>query len=159
MKEIDGVSAWTLKSKQIQWHVPSGTKIDPQRWMQLNFSKPSVGKKTTRGASLCLSQWKDPNFPIVNDIIPSHYFAWNVSSCEIRPLKQFLSFIGCWLFLYCCIFIDKFTITQEISEIHLYVSCNLANKRHLWLLVIVQWLVTENSPKVQTVQIWLSRPA
>ena len=123
VKEKDGVCTW----KPQQWHVPRGTKIDPQRWMQLNFSKPSVGKESTRGASLCPSQWKDPNFPIINDIIPSHYFVWNVLCCEIRPLKQFLSFIGCWLFLYCCIFIDKFTFTQQMSEVHLYVSCILAN--------------------------------
>jgi len=52
MKESDGASACT--SKPQQWHVPRGAKIDPQPWMQLNFSKPSVGKESTRSASLCL---------------------------------------------------------------------------------------------------------
>jgi len=52
MKEGDGASACT--SKPQKWHVPRGTKIDPQPWMQLNFSKPSVGKESTRSESLCL---------------------------------------------------------------------------------------------------------
>ena len=86
MKEKEGACT----SKPQQWHVRRGTKIDPQRWMQLNFSKPSVGKESTTGASLCHSQLKDSNFPIISDIIPSHYFVWNVLSCEIRPLTQFL---------------------------------------------------------------------
>ena len=50
VKERDGALACT----SMQWHVPRGTKIDLQPWMQLNFSKPSVGKESTRGASLCL---------------------------------------------------------------------------------------------------------
>ena len=138
-------------------------KIDPQRWMQLIFQNHRWERNQQ---DLHHSASNNERIIIIiiiiiiiNDIIPSHYFAWNVLSCEIWPLKQSLSFIGCWLFLYCCIFIDKFTFTQQIPEIHLYVSCILANKRHLWLLVVVQWLVTENSPKVQTVQISLSRPA
>ena len=52
MKESDGASACT--SKPQQWHVPRGAKIDPQPWMQLNFSKLLVEKESTRGASLCL---------------------------------------------------------------------------------------------------------
>ena len=52
LKESDVVSACT--SKLQQWHVPRGAKINPQPWMQLNFSKPSVGKETRRDASLCL---------------------------------------------------------------------------------------------------------
>lgn len=52
LKETDGASACT--SKPQQWHVSRGAKIDPQPCMQLNFSKPSVGKESTRGASLCL---------------------------------------------------------------------------------------------------------
>jgi len=52
MKESDGASACT--SKPQQWHVPRGAKINPQPWMQLNFSRPSVGKGSIRGASLCL---------------------------------------------------------------------------------------------------------
>ena len=53
MKESDSASACT--SKPQQWHVPRGAKIDPQPWMHLNFSKPSVGKESSvRGASLCL---------------------------------------------------------------------------------------------------------
>jgi len=52
MKESDGASACT--SKPQQWHVPSGAKIDTHPWMHLNFSKPSVGKESTRSASLCL---------------------------------------------------------------------------------------------------------
>ena len=56
MKGSDGVSVCTSKPQQIQWHVRRGPKIDPQHWMQLNFSKPSVGKESTRGVSLCFSQ-------------------------------------------------------------------------------------------------------
>ena len=52
LKESDVASACT--SKLQQWHVPRGAKINPQPWMQLNFSKPSVGKETRRDASLCL---------------------------------------------------------------------------------------------------------
>ena len=52
LKETDGASACT--SKPQQWHVSRGAKIDPQPCMQLNFSKPSVGKESTRGALLCL---------------------------------------------------------------------------------------------------------
>ena len=52
LKESDVASACT--SKPQQWHVPRGAKINPQPWMQLNFSKPSVGKETRRDASLCL---------------------------------------------------------------------------------------------------------
>jgi len=52
MKEGDGTSACT--SKPPKWHVSRGAKIDPQPWMQLNFSKPSVGKESTRSPSLCL---------------------------------------------------------------------------------------------------------
>ena len=33
---------------------PRGAKINPQPWIQLNFSKPLVGKETRRDASLCL---------------------------------------------------------------------------------------------------------
>lgn len=51
-KDHDGASASTSKRKQ--WYVPRGAKIDPQSWMQLNFSKPSVGKQLKRDASLCL---------------------------------------------------------------------------------------------------------
>ena len=52
MKKSDDASACT--SKPQQWHVPRGAKIDPQPWMQLTFSKPSVEKESARGASLCL---------------------------------------------------------------------------------------------------------
>ena len=52
LKKSDDASACT--SKPQQWHVPRGAKIDPQPWMQLTFSKPSVEKESTRGASLCL---------------------------------------------------------------------------------------------------------
>ena len=52
LKESDVASACT--SKLQQWHVPRGAKINPQPWMQLNFSKPSVGKETRRDASFCL---------------------------------------------------------------------------------------------------------
>ena len=52
LKESDVASECT--SKPQQWHVPRGAKINPQPWMQLNFSKPSVGKETRRDASLCL---------------------------------------------------------------------------------------------------------
>ena len=52
LKESDVASECT--SMPQQWHVPRGAKINPQPWMQLNFSKPSVGKETRRDASLCL---------------------------------------------------------------------------------------------------------
>ena len=52
MKESDSVSACT--SKLQQWHVLRRLNIDPKPWMQLDFSKPSVGKESTRGTSLCL---------------------------------------------------------------------------------------------------------
>ena len=52
MKKSDDASACT--SKPQQWHVPRGAKINPQPWMQLTFSKPSVEKESARGASLCL---------------------------------------------------------------------------------------------------------
>ena len=48
LKESDVASACT--SKPQQWHVPRGAKINPQPLMQLNFSKPSVGKETRRNA-------------------------------------------------------------------------------------------------------------
>ena len=68
-------------------------------------------------------------------------FLFRVLSCEITPLKQVLSFYGYWLFLYCCIFIDKFILTQQISEIHFarlyYVSYILANKRQMQLSIII----------------------
>ena len=52
MKESDSASACT--SKLQQWHVFRRLKIDPKPWIQLDFSKPSVGKESTRDASLCL---------------------------------------------------------------------------------------------------------
>ena len=52
MKKSDDASACT--SKLQQWHVPRAAKINPQPWMQLTFSKPSVEKESARGASLCL---------------------------------------------------------------------------------------------------------
>ena len=48
MKKSDDALACT--SKPQQWHVPRGAKIDPQPWMQLPFSKPSVEKESARGA-------------------------------------------------------------------------------------------------------------
>ena len=52
MKKSDDASACT--SKLQQWHVPRAAKINPQPWMQLTFSKPSMEKESARGASLCL---------------------------------------------------------------------------------------------------------
>ena len=101
MKKSDDASACT--SKPQQWHVPRGAKIDPQPWMQLTFSKPSVEKESARGASLCLydprslkrkdSEESKQIFQEFQDkfkkVCPLHQlFTWKM--IVLPPLKQIL---------------------------------------------------------------------